>query len=231
MPADIDGGDAAGRADPATNGDATAEADPGIDDLIAQLESLEETVDDPHERREVRQTLDLVERLPGSGAFTRRVKNYTSRDVAEGLVGGIIFSLPLLVEDGVFEIAEWFVEPVGPLPVFLLANAVFVFVMVVGLLYYTDFRDVRITRPILGFIPRRLVGLLVSSFLLAAGLMYLWGRLEAGDPTRLEALGRITVVWTAAALGAALGDILPGESQGADLATLWDGDDGPVRAG
>ncbi|PSP15312.1 hypothetical protein BRC62_07680 [Halobacteriales archaeon QH_10_67_13] len=61
----------------------------------------------------------MLERLPGSN----RIRKDTGRDVAEGFVGGVLFALPLLVEDGVFSISEWFVSvSAGPVPVFLVAN-------------------------------------------------------------------------------------------------------------
>ena len=73
-----------------------------IADILEQLDELEAFVSSSEERKEVRRTKRMLKRVPGS----KRIKKYTSRDVAEGFVGGIIFSLPLLVEDGVFEIAE-----------------------------------------------------------------------------------------------------------------------------
>ncbi|GEM_PF-714244 len=191
---------------------------PDINDLLTKLDALKDTVDDPHEREKVRQTISLVERMPGSEAFTRRITKYTTRDIAESFVGGILLSLPLLVEDGVFDIAEWFASAlVGGVPVFLVANVLFVLVMTWGLLYYADFRDLQDESPILGFLPRRLVAVLVISLLVAVGTMTLWGRLFEGDPTTVEAIGRVTVIWAAAAFGAALGDILPGESTGRDV--------------
>ena len=58
--------------------------------------------------------------------------------------------------------------------------------------------------------------MLVVSFLTAAFMMTLWGRLESwSDPG--GALLRVVVVWTVAAFGAALGDILPGESSAPDI--------------
>jgi len=50
--------------------------------------------------------------------------------------------------------------------------------------------------------------------------MFMWGRLHEENPTTLEQFGRVTVIWAAAALGATLGDILPGESKGQDLAEM-----------
>ena len=192
-----------------------------VDDVLEKLESLKDSVDDERSRQKLDQTITLVNRLPGQSSLQKRVKKYTTRDIAEGFVGGIIFSLPLLVEDGVFEIAEWFVDVrIGSIPVFLLINVLFIFIMVTGLLYYTDIREIQVTKPILGIIPRRLVGILLVSFIVAAGLMFMWGRLHEEDPTQLEILARITVIWTAAAFGATLGDILPGESKGEDISEL-----------
>lgn len=191
---------------------------PDIDDLLKKLDALRETVDDPKEIQKVDQTISLVERMPGSQAFTRRITKYTSRDIAQSFVGAVVFSLPLLVEDGVFEIAEWFLEiTVGGVPVFLVANALFIMGLTAGLLYYADFRDVQVRNPIFGVIPRRYVGVILVSFLTAFGMMLLWGRLHADDPTMVEQVSRVTVIWAAAALGAVIGDILPGESTGTDL--------------
>jgi uncharacterized membrane protein len=117
----------------------------------------------------------------------------------------------------VFAIAEWFLAlTVGPIPVLLVLNTVFVVLLIAGLLYYTDIRTV-VEQRLFGLIPERLLGVLVISFFVAAGTMLMWGRLHLGDPTTLEQVARISVVWTAAAFGATLGDILPGESRGDDL--------------
>ena len=198
--------------------------EPDIGDLLRKLDRLKDTVDDPHEREKVRQTISLVNRMPGSQAFTKRITKYTTRDIAESLVGGILLSLPLLVEDGVFDIAEWLVGTlVGGVPVFLIANVFFVLVMTWGLLYFADFRDLQNPNPIFGFLPRRLVAVLAISLLVSLGTMALWGRLFEGGPTRLEAFARVTVIWAAAAFGAALGDILPGESTGQDVSERIEG--------
>jgi hypothetical protein len=61
-----------------------------------------------------------------------------------------------------------------------------------------------------------MVGIALVSLLTAAALMTMWGRVDNWqDP--VVALARISVVWTVASFGAALGDILPGESSGADI--------------
>ncbi|WP_418285757.1 DUF2391 family protein [Halorubrum sp. DTA46] len=199
---------------------------PDINDLLRKLDALQETVDEPHEREKVQQTISLVERMPGSSAFTTRITKFTSRDMAEAFVGAVLFSLPLLVEGGVFEIAAWFVEATfAGVPVFLLLHVAFVLTMTAGLLYYADFREIEVTHPILGVIPRRYAGILTVSLVTAAFMLLLWGRLHEEDPTALEQVGRVAVVWAAAAFGAGVGDILPGESQGDDLGEFdlgWD---------
>lgn len=194
---------------------------PDINDLLAKLDALSETVDEGHEREKVRQTISLVERMPGSSAFRTRITKYTSRDMAEAFVGAVLFALPLLVEGGVFEIAAWFaaVTP-GDVPVFLLAHVGFVLVMTAGLLYFADFRQIEISHPILGVIPRRYAGILLVSLLTSVFMLFLWGRLHEGDPSSLERVSRVAVVWAGAAFGASLGDILPGDSQGVDINDL-----------
>ena len=187
-----------------------------FDEIFDQLEELEETVSDAHERREVRRLRDMVKQVTRGPV----IRKYTSRDIAEGVVGGIVFSLPLLVEDGVFDIAAWFAQAtIGPVPIFLLMNILLIVALVNGLLYYTDIRTIE-PRPVLRIIPRRLVAILCISLVVATLTMFLWGRLHENDPTRLEQVGRITVIWAAAALGATLADILPGESKGQDLRDL-----------
>ena len=186
-----------------------------ITDVIEELEELESIVSSPEEQTAVRETRQMLKRVPG-GSYIRK---YTSRDIAEGFIGGIIFSLPLLVEDGVFDIASWFVSVTfGGVPIMLVGNVIFICLLVFGLLYYTDFRTI-VRRPILGIFPRRLVAVLLISLTVASLTMFLWGRLHENDPSRLEQVARITVLWTAAALGATLGDIIPGESHGSDLGT------------
>jgi len=195
-----------------------APSDPDINDLLAKLDALRDTVDEGHEREKVRQTISLVERMPGSAAFTTRITKYTSRDMAEAFVGAVLFSLPLLVEGGVFEIAAWFAATApGGVPVFLIAHVCFVLVMTAGLLYFADFRHIEVRHPILGVIPRRYAGILLVSLVTSVFMLLLWGRLHEEGPTALEQVGRVAVVWAAAAFGASLGDILPGESQGEDI--------------
>ena len=194
--------------------------DTGVDisAILTQLNELEETINTPEQRQELREAKHLIERLPGGAFLDDQIDKYTTRDIGEAFVGSIIFALPLLVEDGVFVIADHFLTVlVAGIPVYLVANIVFVVTLTAGLIYAVDFREVKIVNPIFGLVPRRLAGVLLISFLTSAGLMLLWGRMWVGEPTTAAIFARITVVWAAASLGASLGDILPGESKGTDL--------------
>lgn len=207
-----------------TDGEVTSKPAPGVtgddsgdvDRLLEELEHLQKTVDDEDERAQVERTLRLAERIPGG----QRIGKYTTRDVAEAFVGSIVFALPLLVED-FGAIADWLLRTRHAgvefrLPVFLVVNVFFIVFLTTGLLYWVDFREVRVSNPILGFVPRRLLGVLLVSFLTAGLLFVLWGKhLDTSGPADLVA--QITVVWAVAALGATLGDILPGESSGYDI--------------
>ncbi len=87
--------------------------------------------------QETRRTRRMLERLPGS----TRIRKYTGRDIPEGFVGGVSLP-PVLVEDGVFSIAEWSVlVSAGPAPTVLVANVAVTAGPVSGLPYYTDIRS------------------------------------------------------------------------------------------
>ena len=185
------------------------ETDPAVDELLDRLETLERAVDSPEEREAVRETKRAARRLPTGRVFGRRIRRYTGRDMAEAFIGSTVIGLPLLVEDGVFDIAEFFAETfLADIPVVLVANLVFTVGVVVALLYYTDIQHVEISDPLLGVVPRRLLGVLVISLGTAAALMAMWGRLEGIGPWM--AFCRISVVWAGMAIGASLGDLLPG---------------------
>lgn len=195
----------------------SADGNSDVDTVLEHLEELENTVDDPDEREEVRHAISLVESLP----LTGRIEKYTTRDMAQAFVGSILFSVPLLVEGGVEEIGAHFLESSpGGLPVFLFGNVFFAVFLTGALLYWADIRDVRVHKPIFGVIPRRLLGVLVIAFLTSTFTMTLWGRVEWSEP--VVALSRVSVVWTVGCFGGALGDILPGETGGEDINEIID---------
>ena len=181
------------------------------------LEELATVVDDAARKRELEQLSRRAEAAAGGERFGQQIRKYTTRDVAEAFVGSVFFSIPFLVEDGVFDVAGYFLSVrVGALPVLLVVNAGFVLAMIGALVYWAGPQDVKVSRPLFGVVPRRLVGIGLVSFLTAAMLMTMWGRVDGWtDP--LVALARISAVWTVAAFGASLGDVLPGESSGDDL--------------
>jgi uncharacterized membrane protein len=201
--------------------DGPAEGVP-IDRVFEGLDNLEETVDTPEEREEVDNVRQTLENVPSRHFVSDRIEHYTSRDVAEGFIGSILVSLPLLVEDGVFDIADHLVSVTAfGLPVWLLGNVAFILAMTWGLLYWTDFKDVRVRNPLGGVLPRRVLGVLLISLFTATLAMTMWGRVGNGSDPAL-AFARIAVIWTGAAFGAALSDILSGPSSGTKLGEIID---------
>ncbi|WP_435101468.1 hypothetical protein [Halarchaeum sp. P4] len=200
-----------------------------LQSLNEQFDELVAAVEKPADRRAIERIRDRTVSTALDTGLGDQIRKYTGRDVAEAFVGSIFFSVPFLVEDGVFDVAAYFLSfRLGEFPVFYLANAAFVVVMIAMLVYWAGPQDVRPTQPLFGFVPPRLVGIALVSFLTAAALMTMWGRVDDwANPS--VALARISVVWTVASFGAALGDILPGESSGGDLSDELDVLDRLVR--
>ena len=177
--------------------------DPDIDDLLDELETLEETVNDPAEREQVRETMRVARRVRPA-VFGQVISGFDRNDAAEALVGSVVFGIPMLVEGGTLEIGE-FVAANPPALLVTLAGTV---ALVIGVLYVAEIQQVEIRRPLFGIVPRRLVGVLAVSYATAAITMTLWGRVDWIDPWL--ALCQTSVTFSAMAVGAALGDILPG---------------------
>ena len=176
-----------------------------ITDLYEQLETLEETVDDPAERTEVRRTRTLVGRLLQEGMVGRVITEFTAKDKAEAFVGSVVIGMPLLVEDGVLDIGAF----LAATPAFFAVNVALAVVLVVGILYVADFREVQIHDPYFGVVPRRPVWVLGIAFATATAMMTLWGRVTWDEPW--VNLCQVSVIFTAMAIGGSLGDIIPGE--------------------
>ena len=188
-----------------------------VDAILDQFNEIEPHLGGHPERHELQRIRERTSEAAMDTVFGDRIRKYTSRDVAESFVGSIFFAIPFLVEDGVYDVAGFLLAfEVGGFPVFFLLNTAFILLMIVALVYWAGPQDVDVSRPILGFIPRRMVGIAVVSFLTAAALMTMWGRV-ANWQEPVVAVARISVVWTVASFGAALGDILPGESSGDDI--------------
>ncbi len=197
----------------------TEQTDDGalVAELHDQFDDLEAIVTENERARELRQIRTRTTEATLTEGFGDHIRKYTSRDIAEAFVGSVFFSIPLLVEDGVFDVAAYFLSlHVSGFPIFLLVNGVFVLTVVAALVYWTGPQEVEVSRPLFGLFPRRLVGIALVSFITAAILMTMWGRVDGWEDP-LVALARVSAVWSVAAFGAALGDILPGESSGDDI--------------
>jgi len=141
-------------------------------------------VDTRTERRRIREAIRVARRVPAGGRFGRVISGFDRADLAEALVGSVVFGIPMLIEGGTLEVGDHIATagilevPGLPIPLYFLATAPF------G------------------------VGVLGVAAVTAVALMTVWGRVDWGEP--LLAAGRITVCFVGTSLGAALGDILPG---------------------
>jgi uncharacterized membrane protein len=69
-----------------------------VEDLLEDLEELEEDAETAEERRVIRETISLLDRLPGGRAFGLD-------DLAQQVVGGFILSAPFVVTEEVWNLA------------------------------------------------------------------------------------------------------------------------------
>jgi uncharacterized membrane protein len=176
---------------------------PDVSDLFDELEDLDDIVDDPEAQRQLDEIKTLTGSIQGS-AFGQVIYGFDRTDAAEAALGSLLFGFPMAVEGGTNEAGAF----VARSP-WLLAGLVVVTVAIVhAVLYVAEFQDVRVADPIFGLVPRRLAGVLAVSLGIAAILLTSWGRLEGNEP--VVALATVLVAWVPMAIGAALGDILPG---------------------
>ncbi|MFB6105781.1 MAG: DUF2391 domain-containing protein [Halobacteriaceae archaeon] len=177
---------------------------PDVEDLVEQFAELEATVDSARAREQVRETRRLALAATDRGTFGRVVSGFGRADVAEAFLGGLVFGLPMFVEGGTLEVGTY----VATRPAFLVATLALTVGTVHGILYVADFQDVRVTAPILGVVPRRMVGVLGVTALTAALGMTAWGRVDWTTPWL--AACQTAVAYLPMAVGGAIGDILPG---------------------
>lgn len=200
-PADLDAGTPDPDGDPDRFDDEEA-VDMG--DLFDDLQELKETVDTPEERDRVEEAMRTAMQVRDPSVFGRVVRGFGREDLAEALLGSLVFGIPMFVESGTQEIGEF----VATHPVYLLGTLSTGVGIVIGILYVADFQDVRVTNPLFGFIPRRLVGVVGVAFLTGVVVMTGWGRVDWARPWL--AFCTVSVAFVPMAIGAALGDILPG---------------------
>jgi uncharacterized membrane protein len=179
---------------------------PDFGDLIDELEALESEVDDADEREQVREAVEMAVAVQGTrnGVFGRVIHGFDRADAAEALLGAVIFGVPMFVEGGTQEVGAFLAAH----PSFLVLTYAFAVGLVVGILYVADIQDVRIKDPLLGVVPRRLLGVVGISMATALLLMSAWGRVDWADPWL--SFAQVTVAFVPMVIGASLGDILPG---------------------
>jgi uncharacterized membrane protein len=159
-----------------------------MSDLFDELVELENLVDTPEEREQVRETMRAAMATDRSAAFGR----------------ALLFGIPMFVEGGTQEVGAY----VASHPVFFVVTNALAVGLVVGILYIADFQDVRVMDPLLGVVPRKLAGVLTVSVLTAVFMLTAWGRVDWADPWL--AVWQISVAFVPMVIGAALGDLLPG---------------------
>ena len=184
--------------------------DPDGDDedlqrLLAEFDALAETVDSPEERERVRAARNAaVLAADDAEVFGRVIEGYDRADLAEAFVGSLLFGIPMFVEGGTNEVGAFLAAN----PLSLVGTVLGTIGLAIGILYVADIQDVRVYKPILGVVPRRLVGVLGASFVTALVMMTAWGRVDWGAP--VLAFATVVAAFVPMSVGAALGDILPG---------------------
>ncbi|MFC6871761.1 DUF2391 family protein [Halobellus marinus] len=182
------------------------EEDEELRQLLAEFDTLANTVDSPEEREQVRAARNaaVVAAQDDDEIFGQVIRGYDRADLAEALLGSLLFGIPMFVEGGTNEVGEF----LAARPPLLAGTVVGAVGLIIGILYVAEIQDVRVYKPILGIVPRRLVGVLCVSFVTAVVMMTAWGRVEWSSP--LLALATVVVAFVPMSVGAALGDILPG---------------------
>jgi uncharacterized membrane protein len=179
--------------------------DEDLQRLLAEFDALAETVDSPEEQERVRAARNAaVLAADDAEVFGRVIKGYDRADLAEAFVGSLLFGIPMFVEGGTNEVGAF----LAATPLSLVGTVLGTIGLAIGILYVADIQDVRVYKPILGIVPRRLVGVLGAAFVTALVMMTAWGRVDWGAP--LLAFATVVTAFVPMSVGAALGDILPG---------------------
>ncbi|MFB6298822.1 MAG: DUF2391 domain-containing protein [Halobacteriales archaeon] len=173
-------------------------------DLVAELEELAEDASTPARREQIEETIEMAHQVQSAGTFGRIIRGFDRADMAEAFLGSVVFGIPMIIEGGSLEVGSF----IATHPAYMFGTLALGIVTVIGLLYVADIQHVIVHRPFFGLVPRRLVGVLGISFATALVLMTGWGRVDWATPW--VAFSQILFVFVGMAIGAALGDILPG---------------------
>ena len=180
------------------------EGPPDLVDLIDELEAIADAAGDERLRTRVEETIETARAVRQPAVFGRVIRGFDRADVAEAILGSLVFGIPMIIEGGTLEVGAFIADR----PIFLAGTLLLGVGLVYGIIYVADIQQVEVVRPILGVIPRRFAGVLTVAFGSAIILMTAWGRVDWAEP-RL-AFAQVAVVFVGMAIGAALGDILPG---------------------
>jgi hypothetical protein len=174
-----------------------------VEDVLDELEELEEIVDSPEELEQVRETMRVLRRASRPRLLGRLRDSFDSRDAGEAFIGSFLFGIPMIVEDGTLEIGRFIAQNVLYYSITIAVGAVLVY----AILHAVEFEKVE-ADLLFGVLPVRLISILLIACVTALGLMTIWGRAEWSTPS--IAVGQITVTAIVMAVGASLGDVLPG---------------------
>ena len=154
-------------------------AEPDIEDVLDDLETLEELVDSPAERQQVRETMRTARRANTPRVIGRLRDSFDLRDAGEAVVGAFIFGALMIVEGGTLEIGE----AIAGSPAALVSTTAFGLLVVLGILHAARFQEVE-SEMLYDVIPLRLVGILSVAGCLSAGLMTVWGACRVESAVR-----------------------------------------------
>jgi len=180
----------------------------GMGTLFDELEELEELVDSEAERQQVRDAMRAAADAQDPAVFGRVSWGFDREDLAETVLGSLLFGIPMAVEGGTVDAGRYIAQH----PLYFVGTIASAVLLVIGILYVADFQDVRVAHRILGVVPRRLAGVTATAYVTAVVLLTAWGLVEwAADPAVIwESVCICSVAFLPMALGGALGDILPG---------------------
>ncbi|WP_335998645.1 DUF2391 domain-containing protein [Halorientalis halophila] len=184
---------------------ATADDEPPtLGDLLDELDAYQESLTDTERRERISEIIETATEVEEPAVFGRTIVGFDRADLMEATLGALLFGIPMMVEGGTQEVGAF----VASHPVFLVGTLGFAVAMAIGILYVADFQDVRVRNPILGIVPRRLVGVVGVSLLLSLAMSTAWGRVDWAEPWLAFCI--CVVAFVPMVIGAALGDILPG---------------------
>lgn len=176
---------------------------PDLDDVFEELEQLAELVDSPDEQEQVIETMRTLRRSRSRRLVGRLRDTFDTRDVGEALVGSFIFGIPMVVEGGTLEVGEY----LGAQPLLLLLTLAFGGALVYGIMHAAEFDRIEEDK-LFGLVSIRLVTIPLLATVMGFGLMTIWGRAEWATP--MVAVGQCVFTSIVMAVGASLGDVLPG---------------------